>query len=112
MKVDPKLLIELILKDLNIQYVKEYKFNDERDYRFDFAIPSMKIGIEYEGGTYSGGGHVRGKHYASDCQKYNLAALSEWKVLRYTIDIQKDNAAQVYADLKFAKENKNETRNN
>lgn len=108
MKADPKLLIELILKDSGLPYVKEYQFNKKRQFRFDWCIPSLKIGVEYEGDTYSGkGAHTRGAHYASDCEKYNLAALDGWKVLRYTVDILKDNGAQLMKDLKFIKERKN-----
>src|SRR5579872_2747048 len=28
---------------------KEYKFLDNRDFRFDFAVPAIKVAIEYEG---------------------------------------------------------------
>ena len=65
--------------------LQEYKFMPDRDYRFDFAYPNEKIGIEVEGGTLGmQGRHTRGKGYAEDCLKYNLAVLNGWKILRFT----------------------------
>ena len=63
---------------------REVRFHDTRRWRFDFAYPNMKIGIECEGGIYSGGRHVRGKGFENDCEKYNYAALMGWTVLRFT----------------------------
>ena len=39
----------------------EHKFHDMRKWRLDFAIIDLKIGIEIEGGVWSGGAHTRGK---------------------------------------------------
>ena len=41
--------IEMMLKLFGKPYVAEYSFHPERKWRFDFAIPEMKIGIEYNG---------------------------------------------------------------
>lgn len=62
----------------------EYKFLENRKFRFDFAIPSKKIAIEIEGGVFSGGRHTRGVGYINDMEKYNLAAVNGWAVLRFT----------------------------
>lgn len=55
-----------------------------RDWRFDVAIPEYKIAIEFEGGTWAGGRHVRGLGMISDMDKYNVATVHGWRVLRYT----------------------------
>lgn len=69
----------------------EYRFHPTRKFRFDFAYIPLKIAIECEGGTYSGGRHVRGAGYAEDCVKYNQAALLGWRVFRLTADMLRDD---------------------
>lgn len=64
--------------------IKEYVFHPIRKWRFDFAYIDQKIAIECEGGIWSGGAHVRGSHFNSDCEKYNEAVKLGWKILRYT----------------------------
>ena len=66
------------------QYVREYVFHPKRKFRFDWAIPDLKIAIEYEGLMSEKSGHTTVTGYTKDCEKYNLAALMGWKVLRYT----------------------------
>lgn len=61
--------------------VREYRFTK---YRFDFAWPDQCVAVEIEGGIWTGGGHVRGKGYESNCIKYNLATLKGWRLLRFT----------------------------
>lgn len=63
---------------------REYQFAPGRRYRFDFAWPAARAAVEIEGGVYSGGRHTRPAGYTADCEKYNLAALLGWRVLRYT----------------------------
>ncbi|MDD4291974.1 MAG: hypothetical protein PHX51_07065 [Clostridia bacterium] len=69
---------------LGVEHVREYKFLHDRRFRFDLAIPAKKIAVEFEGGIYSNGRHTRGKGYANDAKKYNLATMHGWKLLRYT----------------------------
>lgn len=65
---------------------EEYKFHPERNFRFDWCIPALKVGIEYEGGIFQEkSGHNTAKHYTKDTVKYNLAAIDGWKVLRFTL---------------------------
>ena len=66
--------------------IPEYRFCPERKWRFDYAYVEQKIAIEQEGGIWNNGAHVRGKHFLSDMQKYNMAAKMGWRVLRYTPD--------------------------
>lgn len=73
--------------------VEEFKFHPERKWRFDFAYPDLKIAIEVEGGTWSGGRHTRGSGYEKDCEKYNTACLLGWSVLRFTSSMIKRGEA-------------------
>ena len=72
---------------------REYRFDTKRRFRFDFAWPKYLVGVEVEGGTWTGGYHVRGKGYDSNCEKYNLAGEYGWTVLRYTRRMIKDGSA-------------------
>lgn len=71
---------------LTIPVEREYVFHPTRKWRFDFAIPELRIAIEVEGGTFSGKDtrHTTGMGHHEDCNKYNAAAMLGWRVLRYT----------------------------
>ena len=73
----------------------EYPFAQSlgRKWRFDFAYPEAKVALEVEGGTWVGGAHNRGQHMASDIEKYNMAALMGWLVIRANNHMVKDNRA-------------------
>lgn len=64
--------------------VTEHRFWPPRRWRFDFAHTVAKVGIEIEGGIWTGGRHTRGKGYIADCEKYNTAQLMGWQVFRLT----------------------------
>lgn len=66
--------------------VKEYIFHKQRKWRFDYAIPELKIAIEVEGGVWTQGRHVRPKGYIGDMEKYNQAVLYGWSLLRFIPD--------------------------
>jgi very-short-patch-repair endonuclease len=76
--------LEIILQASGIPFVREYRFDPERKWRADFAIPEHKILIEVEGGNWTQGRHNRGKGYEDDCEKYNAATMQGWRVLRFT----------------------------
>jgi very-short-patch-repair endonuclease len=77
-----------------IKFEREYKFALPRKWRFDFAIPALKIAIEVEGGTKFGlSRHSRGLGYENDCFKYNQAGKDGWLLLRYTSDMVKTGIA-------------------
>jgi len=62
----------------------EFRFAPPRLWRFDFAWPDRKLAFEIEGGTFSRGRHTRGLGYEADCEKYAIALLLGWRVLRFT----------------------------
>jgi very-short-patch-repair endonuclease len=59
----------------------------KRRWRFDLAWPALLLAVEVDGGTWSGGRHVRGRGYEGDCEKLNTATLMGWRVLRFTSDM-------------------------
>ena len=66
-------------------YVLELQFDEVRKFRFDWAIPSVMIAIEFEGIMSEKSRHTTKTGYSKDTEKYNLAAISGWIVLRYTV---------------------------
>jgi hypothetical protein len=97
-----KSFIERVLIEQKIDYVKELKFDTNRRFRFDFAVPSIMVAIEYEGltGSKTKGGHQTKKGFSSNTDKYNLATIAGWKVLRYTYSNYKDFSQHI---LKYIK---------
>jgi hypothetical protein len=63
---------------------REYKFHPKRRWRFDFALPAIKIAFEIEGGVWTGGRHTRGSGYIKDREKYMEAVLDDWSVVSLT----------------------------
>ena len=88
--------MELILNEIsNYDYHKEFKFLHDRKFRFDyvFLLDNSKIkgiAIEFEGGVWSAGRHIRPIGFIKDCEKYNLASLNGYIVLRFTSECLKD----------------------
>lgn len=73
-----------ILNSIRTGWMAEHRVCLKRRWRFDYAHPALKIAIEIEGGIYSGGRHTRGKGFINDMEKYNVAIIDGWKLLRYT----------------------------
>lgn len=76
-------------------YVEEHQFHHIRRYRFDWAIPQLMIAIEYEGIFSKKSGHTTITGYTKDCDKYNLAAIEGWRILRYTAKNYTDFPADI-----------------
>ncbi len=87
--------IEAVLIALKLDYKKEYRFNDKRKFKFDFCLPTQKIGIEYEGLHSDKSRHTQINGYSNDVIKYNLALIDGWRVLRYTAN----NYMNILTDL-------------
>lgn len=84
MKGVQTIAIEHFLKSAGLEFEKEYKFSKDRKFKFDYAIPSLMLACEYEGLMSSKSRHTTATGYSKDCEKYNLAQIEGWKVLRYT----------------------------
>ena len=64
---------------------EEHKFHPNRKWRFDWAIPALKIAVEYEGlGFNQVSRHTTSTGFTGDTEKYNSAVGLGWKVLRFT----------------------------
>lgn len=90
-------------------FEREYRFHPDRKWRFDFAFvfPSFEvcrhnpeggdlIAVEIEGGIWVKGAHTRGKHFESDCEKYNAAGRLGWQVYRFTPAMVEDGRAVAF----------------
>jgi very-short-patch-repair endonuclease len=95
-------LLALQLKAAKIPCLREFRFAEPRRFRFDFVVwdqavdfdaTSCRLAVECEGGSWVKGAHGRGVHFASDCEKYNLATELGWRVLRYTMSQIKSGEA-------------------
>lgn len=72
-----------VLRSLRSDAVAEHRFHPTRRWRFDFALPGDRIGIEIDGGVWTGGRHTRGAGFIKDQEKTNAAAVLGWRVLRF-----------------------------
>lgn len=72
-----------ILKSVCIEWLQELRFDSVRKFKFDYGHWKLKIAVEMEGGIYTGTGHVKTGTYLKDMQKYNMAQIRGWMVLRY-----------------------------
>lgn len=75
--------------------VTEFVFrgiDGDRLWRFDYFW-EIGIAFEYEGGTFSGGRHTRGKGYSGDCEKYSEAAAMGIMVIRADCTLVKSGRA-------------------
>ena len=75
--------IKLILQLMKIDFIAEHRFHETRQWRFDIAIPSLKIAIEYEGIMSRKSRHTTVTGYTKDCEKYNAATIAGWRILCY-----------------------------
>lgn len=87
-------VLEFHLRALGVrEWVREYRFQPPRRWRFDLAWPDLMLAVEVEGGIWSqtrtgrGRGHAHPARFVADCQKYNAAAMAGWTVLRYPPDL-------------------------
>lgn len=63
----------------------EYRFQPERKWRFDFAMPDVKCAIELDGGTFQNirTGHASGVGLRQWREKNNAAMTAGWRVWHY-----------------------------
>ena len=91
--LEAELYRQLTLGGMDVGLHTEYRFDDSRKWRFDFAYPDRMIAVEVEGGEWVNGRHSRGSGMTNDCEKYNRAAQLGWRVFRFTGGMVKDGRA-------------------
>lgn len=72
------------LEAKGITYETEHRFKKPRRFKFDIAVLDIMLAIEYEGIISQKSRHTTITGYTKDTEKYNLAQLEGWTVLRYT----------------------------
>ena len=75
------------LKYLGIKITPEFKFCETRKFRADFMVEykDKKCLLEYEGiFNVSKSRHTTGGGFSNDCEKYNIASILGYPILRYT----------------------------
>ena len=78
-QTEAQLLLAQHLKELGIATVPEYRFDPERQFRFDLASLELRMGFECNG-------HFAGKHgkgWSEESEKMNLAQMQGWRVLSF-----------------------------
>ena len=66
----------LQLDAVGVPYLREFKFQADRRFRFDFAFVPQLVAVEIDGAV-----HRIKKRFFSDREKRNLAVLGGWSVL-------------------------------
>jgi len=89
-KSQAKEKLETIINQLGVNVIPEYKFHSVRRFRIDYFLPDQNIGIEFEGGAWTKGRHIRPQGFINDCTKYNLATAQGIKIFRFTSEHLKE----------------------
>lgn len=61
-------------------FLREYEFDCDRKWRFDYAVKSKQIAVEIDGFGY---GHQAQQRLSQNNEKQNAAVMAGWKVLRF-----------------------------
>jgi very-short-patch-repair endonuclease len=96
-KLEKTFLLQLRVAGLH-GFVQEHEFHPTRKWRIDFARPEIKLAIEVEGGTHTGGRHTRGAGYESDCEKYNALEAMGWTLFRFTSQMVTSGKAILFVE--------------
>lgn len=96
-----RLLFEILNEAYPGKWEQEVKGINGRKFRFDCANVSDKIAVEIEGGIWMPkGAHNTGIAMSKDMEKYNLAVLEGWKVLRYSPETLRNRSWQIIRDIR------------
>lgn len=82
-------VLKMYLRSLGLEFVEEHTFHETRKWRFDLAVPALKLAIEYQGHGATGktghvGGHASITGLTQDCEKDFQSVLAGWRVLKFT----------------------------
>jgi hypothetical protein len=82
-----KLNFASIIKALGYKVEAEFKFAPNRKFRADWKVSKngKSCLVEYEGVMSAKSRHTNTIGFSTDCEKYNLAQLLGYVVLRYTL---------------------------
>ena len=85
---EASILLEIHLKELGVNFCKEFAFALPRKWRFDYMLEPLedKTAIEIEGAIWTRGRHTRGAGYQKDLEKYREAAFRGYKVYRFSTE--------------------------
>lgn len=71
---------------LRTTWKPDFYFHPDRNWRTDFAIPSIRVAVEIEGF-----GHKITARFNEDIEKYNMMQEEGWTLLRYTPQMLRDD---------------------
>ena len=78
---------------------REFRFHEDRRWRFDLAWKDKMLAVEYEGVFAAKSRHTTVTGYSNDAEKYTIASLLGWHVVRITALMLSDGRAESLAEL-------------
>ena len=96
--------LRFLAPDLAARMVQQHPIAPGRRFRLDFAFVPERLGIELEGGLYSGGAHARPAGILRDMEKGNFAVLAGWRILRFSTQHVEDDFDAVIDQIRQALE--------
>lgn len=101
-KAELKILYGNVINEISKQFdtpvFPEFEFAEGRKFAFDFFFSKFRLGVEFEGGQ-GWAGHAEHNRYRSDMEKYNLANMLGYWVLRFTEDDARYGIAKAQISL-------------
>ena len=79
-----KAQVELIFQALGVDIVREYRFHETRKWRWDWALPAIKVCFEYQGLNFGHGGasgHQTIKGIVGENHKYSEGSIAGWCII-------------------------------
>ena len=76
--------LEVFASEKGVKLEAEYRFDEIRRWRFDWAFPDLKISFEYNGLMSAKSRHTTLTGYTGDMEKTNKAQELGWRVYQYT----------------------------
>lgn len=62
----------------------EVRVHPVRKWRWDAAWTDRMLAVEFQGGVWTRGRHVRGRGFEADAEKYGTAAVMGWRLIPVT----------------------------
>lgn len=106
-RVQPSVLGNYIVEFLRLRYpspghkvLLEYRFTQQRKWRFDIAVMPERVAIELIGGVWIRGARSHGAGgYKADAEKFLFAASMGWMVLPLPYELIRDQLEWVLRAL-------------